>query len=77
MLPHLFIFMLLLQLLCSINASFISISFSTRRIKNVVASRLAVMETSPNIVEDMKEVGISLVVAHCEDNADWIPKYIG
>ena len=35
------------------------------------------MEASPNIIEEMSKVKISIVVSHCEENVGWISEYIG
>ena len=47
------------------------------RIKSIVAARLGIMKASPTIVEEMKNVNISLVISHCEENLSWIAGYIG
>ena len=35
------------------------------------------MEGSPEIIEEMSKVRISIVVSHCEESVGWISEYIG
>ena len=35
------------------------------------------MKASPQIVEEMSKVNISIIISHCEDNVGWLLEYIG
>jgi len=51
--------------------------YAPDRTKSIVAARFGLMETSCDIIEEMKKVDISIIVGHCDEDLSWIPEYIG